>query len=70
MAFDAEKIAALTDPQLKALGENVSRLGVSGTPAQRIEAARLEPMIQQERAARKPAKAPPRAGAVKRKPKA
>lgn len=69
MALDAEKIAQLSNDELKALESNVARLGQTGTPAQLTEAARLAPLIEHERATRKPVKAPaaPKRAATKRK---
>ncbi len=46
--YDADKLAALTDAQLKSLDANVKRLGVSGTVIQQVEAGRLTPMIAHE----------------------
>lgn len=57
--FDAEKLATLSDGELKALDGNVKRLGDSGTIQQKAEAERLTPLIAQEKAARKAAKPPP-----------
>lgn len=57
--FDADKLAALTDAELKSLDANVKRLGVSGSTAQKAEAERLTPMIESEQAARRAAKPPP-----------
>lgn len=57
--FDAEKLAALTDAELKSLDANVKRLGVSGSTAQKTEAERLTPMIEHEQSVRRANKPPP-----------
>lgn len=55
--YTPEKIAALSDIELKSLAANVTRLGVSGTAVQVMEAARIGPMIEEEKAARAAGKA-------------
>lgn len=69
MAYDAEKLAALTDGELTSLETNVARLSLSGTAPQKTEASRLGPLIEQERATRKANKPPPARAARKTKPK-
>lgn len=70
----ADLIPSLTDAELANLNANVRRIGDSGTPAQKAQAAELAPLIAgelAERVARKPVKAKPRAAPkAPRKPKA
>jgi hypothetical protein len=70
VAYSAERLAALTDAELKALAANVRRLSVSGTAAQIEEALRLTPMIEHEESTRRANRPPPRVGkGAARKPK-
>jgi hypothetical protein len=75
-----DKFPALTDAELSTLLDNVTRLSVSGTDRQRIEADRLHPLIVAEQETRRanapppktkakaPVKAPARKKSVKAKP--
>lgn len=54
MPIDAEKLAAFTAKELDNLENNVRRLVESGTAAQVLEAARVIPLIEAERANRPP----------------
>jgi hypothetical protein len=69
MSYDASKIAALSDQELKNLTSNVTRLRASGSAAQRSEAERLAPLLADENERRKPAPKPRTARKLVRKPK-
>ena len=69
MSYDASKIAALSDQELKNLTSNVNRLLASGSAAQRSEAERLAPLLADENERRKPAPKPRAARKSARKPK-
>ena len=69
MAID-ERIPDYSDKELGSLHDNVRRLALSGSTAQRAEAERLMPLIDAELAARKakaPVRAPPARKTAKRK---
>jgi hypothetical protein len=61
-----DNLSTMTDPELKSLVANVARLSTTGSDRQRLEAARLQPLIDAEIAARAAAKPAPKSAARKK----
>jgi hypothetical protein len=61
-----DNFSTMTDSEMNNMLANVERLSTAGTDRQRLEAARLHPLIVAEIATRKPAKAAPKATARKK----
>ncbi len=61
-----DNFSTMTDAELKTLLANVARLSTAGSDRQRLEAARLQPLIDAEMQARIAAKPAPKTPARKK----